>query len=148
VDELGKAVVVVSHDINFAFCNSDDVVAMRDGKVIQQGSPEAMIRPDVLAKSTISISPWRRSAARESGSIAPSVDGGAAVSTWKNRKRRQTTDCQWDSGVAAEESGTSSQIIEELPGPRPMHCDALSQHEFREQKIRPRAKSLIRGNAQ
>ncbi len=50
MDELGKTVVVVLHDINFASCNSDHVVAMRDGKVIHRGSPEAMIRPDVLAE--------------------------------------------------------------------------------------------------
>lgn len=50
VDELGKTVVLVLHDINFASCYSDHIVAMRDGKVIHQGSPEAMIRPDVLAE--------------------------------------------------------------------------------------------------
>lgn len=49
-DEFGKTVVLVLHDINFASCYSDHIVAMRDGKVIHQGSPEALIRPDVLAE--------------------------------------------------------------------------------------------------
>ncbi|KAE8762250.1 ABC transporter ATP-binding protein [Georgenia thermotolerans] len=42
-DELGKTVVVVVHDINFASCYSDHIVAMKDGKVLCQGSPEEII---------------------------------------------------------------------------------------------------------
>ena len=37
VDELGKTVVLVIHDINFASCYSDLVVALKDGKVVGQG---------------------------------------------------------------------------------------------------------------
>lgn len=47
-DELGKTVVLVLHDINFASCYSDRIVAMRDGRVIRHGPPEALIRPEVL----------------------------------------------------------------------------------------------------
>lgn len=47
-DELGKTVVLVLHDINFASCYSDRIVAMRDGRVIHHGPPEALIRPEVL----------------------------------------------------------------------------------------------------
>src|SRR5699024_7703573 len=35
-DEKGKTVVVVLHDINFASCFSDTIIAMRSGKVAYQ----------------------------------------------------------------------------------------------------------------
>ncbi len=47
-DELGKTVVVVLHDINFASCHADRVVAMRDGRLAFQGPPAELMRPDVL----------------------------------------------------------------------------------------------------
>lgn len=47
-DELGKTVVVVLHDINFASCHADRIVAMRNGKVFRQGGPEEIICPRVL----------------------------------------------------------------------------------------------------
>ena len=49
-DELGKTVVLVLHDINFASWYSDYIVAMKHGKVAAQGTAEAMIVPDVLAE--------------------------------------------------------------------------------------------------
>lgn len=48
-DELGRTVVVVLHDVNVAARYSDRVVAMRDGVVAVQGTPEEVVRPDVLA---------------------------------------------------------------------------------------------------
>jgi len=36
-DELGKTIVIVIHDINFASCYSDEIVALKDGKVVKQG---------------------------------------------------------------------------------------------------------------
>lgn len=45
---LGKAFVLVLHDINFASCYSDHIVAMRDGQVIHQGTPEQMMQVEVL----------------------------------------------------------------------------------------------------
>jgi len=48
-NELGKTVVLVLHDINFASWYSDHIVAMKAGKVAAQGSAAAMIRPDVLS---------------------------------------------------------------------------------------------------
>jgi iron complex transport system ATP-binding protein len=48
-NELGKTVVLVLHDINFASWYSDHIVAMKAGKVAAQGSAEAMIQPDVLS---------------------------------------------------------------------------------------------------
>ncbi|MFH5823065.1 ABC transporter ATP-binding protein [Georgenia sp. AZ-5] len=47
-DDLGKTVVVVVHDINFASCYSDHIVAMRDGKVLCQGGPQDIITPERL----------------------------------------------------------------------------------------------------
>ena len=48
-NELGKTVVLVLHDINFASWYSDHIVAMKDGKVAAQGPASAMIRPEVLS---------------------------------------------------------------------------------------------------
>ena len=47
--ELGKTVVLVLHDINFASWYSDYIVAMKDGKVAAQGTAAEMIRPEVLS---------------------------------------------------------------------------------------------------
>jgi len=37
VDELGKTIVIVIHDINFASCYSDEIVALKDGRIVKQG---------------------------------------------------------------------------------------------------------------
>lgn len=47
-DELGKTVITVLHDVNFASVWSDTVVAMRDGRVIAHGSPSEVITEPVL----------------------------------------------------------------------------------------------------
>jgi iron complex transport system ATP-binding protein len=47
-DELGKTVVLVLHDVNFASCYSDTIVAMKDGQVAYQGTPLEVIQPDVM----------------------------------------------------------------------------------------------------
>lgn len=39
-DELGKTIIVVIHDINFASAYADRIVALRDGAVTYQGPPE------------------------------------------------------------------------------------------------------------
>ena len=48
VDELGKTVVLVLHDINFASVYSDRIVAMRDGRVVGSGPVSEMICPEML----------------------------------------------------------------------------------------------------
>jgi iron complex transport system ATP-binding protein len=48
VDELGKTIVLVLHDINFASFYSDHIIAMKDGKVLHEGPTCDMIHPDVL----------------------------------------------------------------------------------------------------
>ncbi|ARP94560.1 iron ABC transporter ATP-binding protein [Bordetella genomosp. 13] len=47
-DELGKTVVLVLHDINFASSYADRIVALKDGRVAYHGTPQEIIRPDVL----------------------------------------------------------------------------------------------------
>lgn len=49
-DELDKTIVLVLHDINFASCYSDHIVAMRDGAVVAQGPPEQIMQREVLAQ--------------------------------------------------------------------------------------------------
>lgn len=48
VDELGKTIIIVIHDINFASCYSDYIVALKDGKVVKQGKAQEIITPEVL----------------------------------------------------------------------------------------------------
>ena len=48
VDDLGKTVVVVMHDINFAAAYADHVVAMCKGKILAEGHPDEMITREVL----------------------------------------------------------------------------------------------------
>ncbi|MGY1712473.1 ABC transporter ATP-binding protein [Geodermatophilus sp. SYSU D00758] len=47
-DELGKRIVVVLHDINFAATWSDRIVAMRDGRVVADAPSRDVMRPEVL----------------------------------------------------------------------------------------------------
>lgn len=48
--ELGKTVVVVLHDINFASVYSDRLAALKDGKLVKEGSVQEIIREDVLTE--------------------------------------------------------------------------------------------------
>ena len=48
VDELGKTVVIVLHDINFASVYSDRIVALKDGKVVKDGPTNDIINSDAL----------------------------------------------------------------------------------------------------
>lgn len=48
VDDLGKTVVTVLHDINFASCYSDMIIAMKDGEVYKEGQTLDIIDKKVL----------------------------------------------------------------------------------------------------
>ncbi|HBO39417.1 MAG TPA: iron ABC transporter ATP-binding protein [Pasteurellaceae bacterium] len=48
VNELNKTVVIVIHDINFASCYSDYIIAMKDGRLVKQGSVEEIMQNSVL----------------------------------------------------------------------------------------------------
>lgn len=47
-DELHKSIILVIHDINFASCYSDHIIAMKEGRIAFQGSPEEFMQPAVL----------------------------------------------------------------------------------------------------
>jgi iron complex transport system ATP-binding protein len=46
--EMNKAVVVVIHDINFAACYSDRIIALKKGRVVAQGPVSEVIQSDIL----------------------------------------------------------------------------------------------------
>ncbi|WP_260260322.1 iron chelate ABC transporter ATP-binding protein VctC [Vibrio intestinalis] len=46
--EMDKAVVVVIHDINFAACYSDKIIALKKGEVVAQGTVAEVIQAGVL----------------------------------------------------------------------------------------------------
>lgn len=47
-DELGKTIIIVLHDINFASHYSDYIVALKGGKIIYHDTTDNIIREDVL----------------------------------------------------------------------------------------------------
>jgi iron complex transport system ATP-binding protein len=47
-DDLSKTIVLVLHDINFASCYSDYLVAMRDGAVLRHGTPAEIMTSEVI----------------------------------------------------------------------------------------------------
>ncbi|WP_294954546.1 ATP-binding cassette domain-containing protein [uncultured Gilliamella sp.] len=47
-DELGKTIVIVIHDINFASVYSDYILAMKEGKLIYQGEPKQIMDAAIL----------------------------------------------------------------------------------------------------
>lgn len=47
-DDKGKTVVLVLHDINFASCYADHIIAMQAGKIACQGRPDELIQDAVL----------------------------------------------------------------------------------------------------
>lgn len=47
-NELEKTIVVVIHDINFAAYHADRIVAMKDGRIVADGSPYEIVTPAVL----------------------------------------------------------------------------------------------------
>ena len=47
-DDLGKTIILVIHDINFASTYSDYILAMKKGALCYQGGPKEIMRADVL----------------------------------------------------------------------------------------------------
>ena len=47
-EELGKTVIIVMHDINFASCYSDHIIAFKNGKVAKAGPTKEIIKKEVL----------------------------------------------------------------------------------------------------
>ncbi|MDQ0207553.1 iron ABC transporter ATP-binding protein [Alkalicoccobacillus murimartini] len=48
VDKRGKTILLVVHDINFASCYSDNIVAMKDGRIVEEGACHDIINPQSL----------------------------------------------------------------------------------------------------
>ncbi|TCT15666.1 iron complex transport system ATP-binding protein [Natranaerovirga pectinivora] len=48
VENLGKTVIIVIHDINFSSCYSDYIVAMNEGKLVEEGHTDNIIDEKVL----------------------------------------------------------------------------------------------------
>ncbi|WP_010269090.1 iron ABC transporter ATP-binding protein [Paenibacillus senegalensis] len=48
VADLGKTIVLVLHDINFASCYSDYIVALKNGHVVKEGPTDDIIQSPVL----------------------------------------------------------------------------------------------------
>ncbi|MFE6735511.1 ABC transporter ATP-binding protein [Microbacterium sp. NPDC057650] len=49
-DELGRTIVIVLHDINFAGHYADRICAMRDGRVVEFGTPAEIMTDEVLTR--------------------------------------------------------------------------------------------------
>ncbi len=49
-DELGRTIVTVLHDINFAARYSDSIVAMKDGEIAAFGTPDEIMQGDLLTE--------------------------------------------------------------------------------------------------
>ena len=50
VDDLGKTIAIVIHDINFASCYSDHIVALKDGKIVDEGGISRIIHKNLLGE--------------------------------------------------------------------------------------------------
>lgn len=48
VRERNKTIIIVIHDINFASCYSDNIVALKNGEIVVSGTKNEVIRKDIL----------------------------------------------------------------------------------------------------
>ena len=48
--ELGRTVVIVLHDINFAGHYADRICAAKNGRIVHFGTPEEIMRDDILTE--------------------------------------------------------------------------------------------------
>ncbi|MBY6410588.1 ATP-binding cassette domain-containing protein [Rhodococcus sp. BP-252] len=48
-DELGKTIVLIVHDINFAAAYSDRIIALRDGIIVTGGTSDEMMQDHILS---------------------------------------------------------------------------------------------------
>lgn len=47
-DETGRTIVIVLHDINHASASADRIIAMKDGRIAADGTPDEIMRTEVL----------------------------------------------------------------------------------------------------
>lgn len=48
VKDFSKSIAVILHDINFASIYSDEIIALKNGKLLKQGLKDEIIQEDVL----------------------------------------------------------------------------------------------------
>ena len=46
----GMTIIMVLHDINQSLYYSDEIIAMKNGKIIAQGEPEKIITPELIRR--------------------------------------------------------------------------------------------------
>lgn len=49
-DTLGKTVVLVIHDVNFAAAYADRIIALESGRIVASGTPDEIMTPEVLER--------------------------------------------------------------------------------------------------
>lgn len=57
-DELGRTIIIVLHDINFASAYADYICAVKDGQIVQFGTPDEIMQDHILTdifNSTINV---------------------------------------------------------------------------------------------
>ena len=47
-DETGRTIVIVMHDINHASASADRIIALKNGRIAADGTPDAIRRSEVL----------------------------------------------------------------------------------------------------
>ncbi|EMB60430.1 ABC transporter ATP-binding protein [Streptococcus mutans] len=50
VKDFNKTIILVIHDINFASCYADNIVALKEGKIIANGNVDEVVKEEVLSK--------------------------------------------------------------------------------------------------
>jgi len=50
VEDLGKTVIIVIHDINFVSCYADDILALQNGRLVKAGEAKQIIDSQVLSR--------------------------------------------------------------------------------------------------
>jgi iron complex transport system ATP-binding protein len=48
--DYGMTIIMVLHDINQSLYYSDEIIAMKNGKIIAQGEPEKIITPELIRR--------------------------------------------------------------------------------------------------
>lgn len=48
--DLGRTVIVVLHDINLAARYADHICAVKDGQIVEFGTPKQVVRTDLLSE--------------------------------------------------------------------------------------------------
>ena len=50
MEELGKTIIIVLHDINMASQYADEIVAFKDGQVFRKGRTDQIMQADLLSQ--------------------------------------------------------------------------------------------------